>query len=69
MAKLYLIDSFSLIFRAFYAMQRGRPLTAPNGEPSGAVYGFATILTSLLERERPDFIACVFDTKEPTHRH
>ncbi|MFM7773558.1 MAG: DNA polymerase, partial [Candidatus Kapaibacterium sp.] len=69
MAKLYLIDSFSLIFRAFYAMQRGRPLTAPNGEPSGAVYGFATILTSLLERERPDYIACVFDTKEPTHRH
>lgn len=69
MAKLYLIDSFSLIFRAFYAMQRGRPLTAPNGEPSGAVYGFATILTSLLEREKPDYIVCVFDTKEPTHRH
>lgn len=69
MAKLYLIDSFSLIFRAFYAMQRGRPLTAPNGEPSGAVYGFATILTALLEKEKPDYIACVFDTKEPTHRH
>jgi DNA polymerase-1 len=69
MAKLYLVDSFSLIFRAFYAMQRGRPLTTPAGEPSGAVFGFATILSSLLEREKPDYIACVFDTKEPTHRH
>ncbi len=69
MAKLLLVDSFSLIFRAFYALQRGRPLTASNGEPSGAVFGFANILTSLLEREKPEYIACVFDTKEPTHRH
>ncbi len=69
MAKLLLVDSFSLIFRAFYALQRGRPLTATNGEPSGAVFGFANILTSLIEREKPEYIACVFDTKEPTHRH
>ncbi len=69
MAKLLLVDSFSLIFRAFYALQRGRPLTATNGEPSGAVFGFANILSSLLEREKPEYIACVFDTKEPTHRH
>ncbi len=69
MPKLFLIDSFSLIFRAFYALQRGRPLNATNGEPTGALFGFATILTSLLERESPDYIACVFDTKEPTHRH
>lgn len=69
MSRLYLIDSMSLVFRAYYAMQRGRPLTAPNGEPTGAVFGFANILTSLIEKEKIDYIACVFDTKEPTFRH
>ncbi len=70
MSRLYLIDSMSLVFRAYYAMARSsRPLTAPNGEPTGAVFGFASILTSLLEKENVDYIACVFDTKEPTFRH
>lgn len=70
MSRLFLIDSMSLVFRAYYAMARsGRPLTAPNGEPTGAVFGFASILTSLLEREKVDYIACVFDTKQPTFRH
>ncbi|MCX8050754.1 MAG: DNA polymerase I [Chlorobi bacterium] len=71
MAKtLYLLDAMSLVFRAYYAMKRGRrPLHSPAGEPTGAVFGYANMLTALLERYDPEYIACVFDTKEPTHRH
>ncbi|MDW8271957.1 MAG: DNA polymerase I [Bacteroidota bacterium] len=70
MPALYLLDGMSLVFRAYYAMQRGgRPLQSPSGEPTGAVFGFTNMLTALLERYNPEYIACVFDTKEPTHRH
>lgn len=68
--ELFLLDAMSLVFRAYYAMKRsGRPLRAPTGEPTGAVFGYANMLTALLERYVPHYIACVFDTKEPTHRH
>lgn len=68
--ELFLLDAMSLVFRAFYAMIRGgRPLRAPTGEPTGAVFGYVNMLTALLERYTPQYIACVFDTKEPTHRH
>jgi|DewCreStandDraft_1066081.scaffolds.fasta_scaffold00077_10 DNA polymerase-1 len=67
---LYLLDAMSLVFRAYYAMMRsGRPLQSPNGEPTGAVFGYTAMLTALLERYSPEYIACVFDTREPTHRH
>jgi DNA polymerase-1 len=57
-----------LVFRAYHALSR-MGLQTPSGEPTSAVYGFASILGSLLEREQPDYIAAVFDTKEPTFRH
>ena len=68
MPRIFLIDSMGLVFRAYHALSK-LGLQTPSGEPTSAVYGFASIIGSLIEREQPDFIAAVFDTKEPTFRH
>ena len=66
MKKLMLLDGNSLVNRAFYGV---RPLNAPDGTPTNAVYGFLAILQKLLEDEDPDGLAVAFDRKEPTFRH
>jgi len=63
---LYLIDGHALAYRTYYALTSGgtaseRWLTSL-GEPTAGVYGFTSVLLRLLERERPDFLAVVFDT-------
>lgn len=68
MKKLYLIDGMSVVFRAYHAMSRSG-LQSPSGEPTFAVFAFANILTTLLEKENPEHLAVVFDTREPTFRH
>jgi len=65
---LILIDGMSLVFRAYHALSRSG-MASPSGEPSFAVFAFANILLSLLEKHRPDAICVVFDTAEPTFRH
>ncbi len=67
MQTLLLIDANSLIHRAFHALP---PFTAPDGSPSGALYGLASIFLKLLnsEKEKPEFIAAAFDRPEPTFR-
>ena len=64
--KLFLIDSYSQIFRAFHALPE---LTNADGVPTNAVYGFTTMLRKLLQEEQPDYCAAVFDTGGPTVRH
>ena len=66
MRKLMLIDGNSLVNRAFYGV---RPLSAPDGTPTNAVYGFLAILQKLLEDEDPDGLCVAFDRREPTFRH
>jgi len=66
--KLVLIDGNALIHRAFHALSRTN-LTSPNGEPIGAVYGFAVMLLSIFSKLKPDYIAVAFDTGKPTFRH
>lgn len=68
MKKLYLIDGMSLVFRAYHAMLKSG-LKSPNGEPTGALFGFTNMITSLLEKDSPEFIAVAFDREEPTFRH
>lgn len=68
MKKLFLIDGMSLVFRSYYGLFSSN-LKSASGEPTSAIFGFANILTSILEREKPDYLAVVFDTKEPTFRH
>ena len=66
MRKLMLLDGNSLINRAFYGV---RPLSAPDGTPTNAVFGFLAILQKLLEDEDPEGLCVTFDRREPTFRH
>ncbi len=67
--KIYLIDGMSVVFRAYHAMSRSGLKSPITNEPTYAVFAFANILTSLLEREKPEYIAVLFDSREPTFRH
>ena len=66
MKKLLLIDGNSILNRAYYGI---RPLTAPDGTPTNAVYGFLNILFKYLEEEKPDYLCVAFDVKAKTFRH
>ncbi|WP_297888080.1 5'-3' exonuclease H3TH domain-containing protein [Sulfurihydrogenibium sp.] len=64
--KLLLIDGSSYLYRAYYALP---PLTAPDGTPTGAIYGFVRMLLKLLSTFNTPYIAVVFDRPEKTVRH
>jgi len=66
--RLFLIDGMALAYRAYFAFIRN-PLTNSKGENVSAVYGFTNIILNILDNEKPDYFAVVFDTKEPTFRH
>ncbi len=64
--KLLIIDGNSILNRAYYGI---RMLTAPDGTPTNAVYGFLNILFKNLEEDLPDYVCVAFDVKEKTFRH
>lgn len=64
--KLLIIDSNSIINRAFYGV---RNLTAKDGTPTNAIYGFLNIFSKLVREIEPDFVCAAFDVKSPTFRH
>ena len=64
--KFMILDGNSIINRAFYGV---RPLNAPDGTPTNAVFGFINILQRLVDTRRPDALAVAFDLKGPTFRH
>ncbi len=66
MPTLYLIDGNSYLYRAFYAI---RGLTASDGTPTNAIFGFTNMIMKLLKEKNPDNFAIVFDMPGPTHRH
>ncbi len=66
MKKLLIIDSNSLINRAFYGV---RFLSSADGTPTNAVYGFLMMLLKLIDDHNPDYIMAAFDLKAPTFRH
>ncbi len=66
MQKLILIDGNAIIHRAFHGLP---PFRTSKGELVNAVYGFSSILLTLLNKEQPDYIAVAFDLKAPTFRH
>ena len=66
MKKLLIIDSNSILNRAYYGV---RYLSASDGTPTNAVYGFFNILWKLIGEEKPDYICAAFDLKAPTFRH
>src|SRR4051794_22777894 len=62
---LYLVDISSFIFRAFFAV---RSLRNKAGEPTNAIYGVATMLAKLNDEATPEYLAVVYDSKEPSFR-
>src|SRR5918997_1275325 len=69
--RVYLIDSMSHIFRAYFAPMSGRvdPLTNSQGQVTQAVFVFTNIVRKLLADEKPHYIAAVFESGEKTFRH
>ncbi|MCX7909473.1 MAG: DNA polymerase I [Ignavibacteria bacterium] len=67
--RIYLIDGMSVVFRAYHALSRSGLKSPITNEPTYAVFAFTNILTSLLEKENPEYIAVLFDSREPTFRH
>ena len=63
--RLFLIDGYSNIFRAFYAI---RNLSNADGEPTNAVFGFLQMLRKLLRDEQPDYLGVAFDVSSKTVR-
>jgi len=69
--RVFLIDSMSHIFRAFFAPMQNRaaPLATSQGQVTQAVYIFTNMLLKLLREEKPDYIAAIFESREKTFRH
>ncbi len=65
---LYLIDGSAVFYRAYFAFIRN-PLINSKGENTSATFGFVNSVFKILRDEKPDYVAVVFDTKEPTFRH
>ena len=66
MERLLILDSNSLMNRAFFAIP---PLTTTDGVHTNAVYGFTNMLFKMKEEIKPDYIVATFDRKAPTFRH
>jgi DNA polymerase-1 len=66
--RVFLIDSFSFIFRAYHAMARQRSMSTKTGLPTSASYVFINMLRKLRDDFQPEFIAAIFDTAGPTFR-
>ena len=65
--RLLLIDGHSMAYRAFYALPPENFTTA-SGQHTNAIYGFATMLLSLLVSEKPTHVAVAFDVSRKTFR-
>ena len=68
MQKLFLLDAYALIYRAYYALIRS-PRMNSKGENTSAVYGFVNTLEEVLQKQAPTHIAVAFDPSGPTFRH
>lgn len=66
MKRLLILDSNSILNRAYYGI---RYLSAKDGTPTNAVYGFFNILLKLIDEEKPNYICAAFDLAAPTFRH
>jgi DNA polymerase-1 len=66
--RLFLLDGMALAYRAYFTFIN-RPLINSKGENTSAIYGFVNTLMKILEEDKPEHIAVVFDTPEPTFRH
>ena len=66
--KLFLLDAFALVFRAYYALIRNPRITS-KGRNTNAQFGFTNALVELINKQKPSHMAVCFDTSAPTERH
>lgn len=66
--KVFLLDAFALVFRAYYALIRNPRLTS-KGKNTNAQFGFTNTLIELITKQKPSHMAVCFDTEAPTERH
>ena len=66
--KLFLLDAFALVFRAYYALIRNPRITS-KGRNTNAQFGFTNTLIELIKNQQPTHMAVCFDTHAPTERH
>ena len=68
MDKLFLLDAYALIYRAYYALIKN-PRINSKGFNTSAVLGFVNTLEDVLKKENPTHIGVAFDPSGPTFRH
>ena len=66
--KLFLLDGFALIYRAYFAFAKN-PRINSKGFDTSAIFGFTNTLNEVIRKETPTHIAVVFDRSTPTKRH
>jgi len=66
--KLFLLDAYALIFRAYYALIRN-PRINSKGQNTSAILGFVNTLEEIIKKENPTHIGIAFDPSAPTFRH
>ncbi|HEY0066565.1 MAG TPA: DNA polymerase I, partial [Flavisolibacter sp.] len=66
--KLFLLDAYALIFRAYYALIRNPRITS-KGKNTNAQFGFTNTIIELINNQKPTHMAVCFDTAAPTERH
>jgi len=59
--RVFLIDAYSFVFRAYHAMARQRPMSTRHGLPTAATFVFVNMLNKLRKDFHPEYIAAVFD--------
>jgi DNA polymerase-1 len=64
--RLVLLDSHAILHRGYHALP---DFSTASGEPTGALYGLTTMIISIVESLKPDYIVAAFDLPKPTHRH
>ena len=64
--RLILLDAHAILHRAYHALP---DFTAPDGSPTGALYGVVSMILKIIEDFKPDYIVACFDLPEATYRH
>lgn len=66
--KLFLLDAFALIYRAYFAFAKN-PRINSKGLDTSAIFGFTNSLVEVINKQKPTHLAVVFDTPKKTQRH
>lgn len=64
--RIIVLDSHAILHRAYHALP---DFSSASGEPTGALYGLASMLISIIRELKPDYIVAAFDLPKPTYRH